>query len=118
MNDRKADSAVLDRLFAVIEARKAAADAEASYTARLLAEGRARVAQKMGEEAVETVIAGVAGGAGEVTRESADLLYHLLVLWAATGVAPADVWAELGRREGTSGHAEKAARGKGEGTDG
>jgi phosphoribosyl-ATP pyrophosphohydrolase len=117
MSDRDADSAVLDRLFAVIEARRAA-DAGTSYTAQLFAAGRAKIAQKLGEEAVETVIAGAAGDAAQTTRESADLLYHLLVLWAATGVAPADVWAELHRREGISGHAEKAARTRREGTDG
>ena len=117
MTDRDADSTVLDRLFAVIEARRAAPDPGTSYTASLLASGRAKIARKLGEEAVETVIAGAAGDARETTRESADLLYHLLVLWAATGIAPADVWAELARREGTSGHAEKAARTTGEPKD-
>jgi phosphoribosyl-ATP pyrophosphohydrolase len=118
MTDSNADGTVLDRLFAVIEARRAAPDPGTSYTASLFAGGRAKVAQKLGEEAVETVIAGAAGDAPQTARESADLLYHLLVLWAAVGIAPADVWAELGRREGTSGHAEKAARNTGEATDG
>jgi len=103
---------VLERLFQTIEGRKGS-DPASSYTAKLLAEGKARIAKKLGEEATETVIAAASGTAAEVARESADLLYHLLVLWAATGVAPADVWAELARREGTSGHAEKAARPKG-----
>ncbi len=100
----------LERLFAVIEDRKGG-DASQSYTARLLADGADRIAQKLGEEAVETVIAGVNRDRAAVITESADLLYHLLVLWAATGVAPDDVWAELARREGRSGLDEKAGRG-------
>ena len=102
---------VLERLFLVIEGRKGG-DPAASYTAKLLAEGKQKTAKKLGEEATETVIAATAGTPREVARESADLLYHLLVLWAATGVKPADVWTELARREGTSGLAEKAARKK------
>ena len=102
---------VLERLCAVIESRKGA-DAGASYTARLLAEGKSKIAKKLGEEATETVIAATAGTPAEVARESADLLYHLLVLWAAAGVKPDEVWSELARREGTSGLAEKAARKK------
>jgi phosphoribosyl-ATP pyrophosphohydrolase len=105
------DARVLERLFATIEGRKGA-DPASSYTAKLLAAGTAKIAKKLGEEATETVIAAAAGTPAEVARESADLLYHLLVLWAATGVAPAAVWAELARREGTSGLAEKAARKK------
>lgn len=102
---------ILERLFSVIESRKGA-DPASSYTAKLLAEGKGRIAKKLGEEATETVIAAAAGTPAEVARESADLLYHLLVLWASAGVDPADVWAELARREGTSGLAEKAARPK------
>ena len=112
MTNAAAGSGVLERLFAVIEDRRGG-DAASSYTAKLLAEGKAKVAKKLGEEATETVIAATAGTPAEVARESADLLYHLLVLWAATGVKPAEVWAELARREGTSGLAEKAARKKG-----
>ena len=104
-------SDVLERLYAVIESRKGG-DPAASYTAKLLAEGKPKIAKKLGEEATETVIAATAGTPAEVARESADLLYHLLVLWAAAGVKPADVWSELARREGTSGLAEKAARTK------
>jgi phosphoribosyl-ATP pyrophosphohydrolase len=111
MSDKPADSAVLQRLFDVIEARKGD-DPGQSYTARLFADGLPRIAQKLGEEAVETVIAGIQGDAAGTVRESADLFYHLLVLWARLGIAPADVWAELARREGTSGLAEKAARNK------
>ena len=106
-----ATAEILEQLFQTIESRKSG-DPNASYTAKLLAEGKARIAKKLGEEATETVIAAAAGTPGEVARESADLLYHLLVLWAAAGVAPADVWAELERRKGTSGLAEKAARKK------
>jgi len=81
-----------------------------SYTARLLARGRAKIAQKLGEEAVETVIEAVAGDKDKLAQESADLLYHLLVLWADCGVAPADVWADLARRQGKSGIEEKKER--------
>jgi phosphoribosyl-ATP pyrophosphohydrolase len=102
---------VLERLFSTIESRKGT-DPDASYTAKLLAEGKPKIAKKLGEEATETVIAATAGSPAEVARESADLLYHLLVLWAAAGVKPAEVWSELARREGTSGLAEKAARPK------
>lgn len=99
----------LDRLAAVIAAR-AGADAESSYTKSLLAAGPAKCAKKLGEEAVEAALAGVAGEAAELTAEAADVLYHLLVLLAARGVAPEQVAAELERRAGQSGHAEKAGR--------
>jgi phosphoribosyl-ATP pyrophosphohydrolase len=102
---------VLQRLALLIRARRAES-ASKSYTRELLDGGPERCAKKLGEEATETVIAATAGTPGEVARESADLIYHLLVLWAATGVKPADVWTELARREGTSGLAEKAARKK------
>ncbi len=105
----KAD--VLERLFSLIASRKGG-DPASSYTAKLLGEGKGKIAKKLGEEATETVIAAAAGTPAEIVRESADLLYHLLVLWAAAEVKPADVWAELARREGTSGLAEKAARPK------
>lgn len=104
-----ADAAILDRLYAVIASRKGA-DPEVSYTARLFAKGTAKLAQKLGEEAVETAIAAVQRNPAEVTQESADLLYHLLVVWADAGVTPADVWGELHRREGRSGVEEKKAR--------
>ena len=103
-------AAVLDRLFAVIEARKGA-DPGASYTAKLLAGGTTAITVKITEEAAETVAAALGEGPQALTRESADLLYHLCVLWADQGVRPQDVWAELARREGTSGLAEKASRG-------
>lgn len=103
------DPAVLDRLFATIEARKGA-DPASSYTAKLFSRGTGKIAQKVGEEAVETVIEAVRGDRDGVISESADLLYHLLVLWADRGVAPAEVFAKLAAREGTGGLAEKAAR--------
>jgi phosphoribosyl-ATP pyrophosphohydrolase len=100
---------VLERLWRVIEARRGA-DPESSYTARLFARGRAKIAQKLGEEAVEAVIEAVRGDANLQIGESADLLYHLFVLWADMGITPDDIAAELARREGTSGLAEKKAR--------
>ena len=111
MTRKNADSDVLQRLYAVIEARKDD-DPKTSYTAKLFADGMPKIAQKLGEEAVETVIAGVSGDTASTVNESADLLYHLLVLWAASGVTPDDVWAELKQREGISGIAEKASRPK------
>ncbi len=97
----KEDSGVLERLYDVIESRRGA-DPDSSRTARLFARGTAKIAQKVGEEAVETVIEGVRGDRRKLVTESADLLYHLLVLWADQGVRPAAVWAELRSREGGS----------------
>ena len=91
-------------------AERAQADAAHSYTRALLDKGVAHCAKKLGEEAVEALIEGVRGDKPKLTIESADMLYHLLTLWAATDVKPADVWNELARREGLSGIAEKAAR--------
>ncbi len=99
----------LARLWQVIDSRRGG-NPETSYTARLFSRGRAKIAQKLGEEAVEAVIEGVRGDASALIGESADLLYHLLVLWADMGLAPADIAAELARREGTSGIAEKKGR--------
>ena len=101
----------LDRLWQVIQSRRGA-DPQLSYTARLFSRGRAKIAQKLGEEAIEAVIEGVGNNSSALVSESADLLYHLLVLWAAAGISPADVAAELIRREGTSGISEKRARAK------
>lgn len=108
-------SDVLARLEAVIAARKAQADPSASHTAALLAKGPAKCAQKFGEEAVEAVIAAAVGDRAELIAESADSLYHLLVTLASRDVALAEVLAELERREGVSGVAEKAARGPAKG---
>lgn len=103
------DGRVLDRLYGVIASRRGG-DPGTSYTAKLFSQGAAKIAQKLGEEAVETVIEGVRGDAAAVVAESADLLYHLLVLWAATGVMPAQVWHALESRAGTSGIDEKKSR--------
>jgi phosphoribosyl-ATP pyrophosphohydrolase len=100
---------VLDRLYVVIDSRKGA-DPDTSYTARLFSRGRQQIAKKLGEEAVEALIEGIRGDRPKLVGESADMLYHLLTLWAATGVKPKAVWTELARREGLSGIAEKAAR--------
>jgi phosphoribosyl-ATP pyrophosphohydrolase len=100
---------ILQRLYDTIAARKTA-DPGSSYTAKLLHPGRAVIAKKMGEEAVETAIAAVASDSDAVVAESADLLYHLLVLWVDCGVEPEEVWKKLAAREGTSGLAEKASR--------
>lgn len=111
-NDRAgATPEVLARLYATIASRKGASPEE-SYTAKLFSRGTATIARKLGEEAVETVIAGIDETPEALASESADLLYHLLVMWADRGVDPEQVWAELARREGTSGIAEKASRGK------
>jgi phosphoribosyl-ATP pyrophosphohydrolase len=107
------DATVLDRLWQTVESRRAAGEVETSHSARLLARGTAKVAQKLGEEAVECVIEAVQGNRAETILESADLLYHLLVVWVDAGIRPEEVWAELRRREGISGIAEKAARPKG-----
>ena len=101
----------IDRLFAAIEARKNA-DPNLSYTAKLIAEGRVNCAKKLGEEAIETCIAAVGEDRDALTAESADLIYHLLVLWAASDLKPDDVYRALAAREGRSGLEEKAARQK------
>ncbi len=105
------DGTILDQLFATIASRKGA-DPASSYTAKLFTEGRGKIARKFGEEAVETTIAALSEGKERVASESGDLLYHLLVLWADCGVAPADVWAALAARQGKSGIDEKNSRPK------
>lgn len=99
----------LDRLAATIEARKGA-DPDSSWTAKLLSKGPEKCAEKFGEEAVEAIIEAVKNDREKLTAEAADVLYHLLVMLAARDVTLDDVLAELERREGTSGIAEKAAR--------
>ena len=103
------DGRTLDGLYAVIRSRRKA-DPMRSHTARMFLRGPAKIAQKFGEEAVEAVIEGARGDKKALVPESADVLYHLLVLWASLGVKPAQVWRELKRREVRSGIAEKAAR--------
>ena len=96
----------LDRLFAAVQDLKKG-DPARSRTARLIRAGRSKIAKKLGEEAVEVVIDAMHGDRDAVTKESADLLYNLVVLWVSTGVRPEDVWAEMKRREDMFGIAEK-----------
>ena len=105
-----ADTAdVLARLQEAIKARKGG-DPETSYVAKRFGQGRAKIAQKVGEEAVECAIAAVSSDREAVVAESADLLFHLMILWADAGIAPDDVLEELARREGVSGITEKESR--------
>jgi len=104
-----ARSDVLDRLAEVIASRRGA-EPSSSYVAALFAKGEDAILKKIGEEATETVMAAKDGDKLRLTAEVADLWFHCLVLLARHGLRPADVLAELARREGTSGHAEKAAR--------
>lgn len=104
-------SDVLIKLAETIERRKVVS-ADSSYTAKLLAQGREKCAKKFGEEAVELALASLGDDKKHVAAEAADVLYHMLVLLAASDVLLVDVMAELARREGTGGLAEKASRGK------
>lgn len=99
----------LEKLYATVVARKSASP-ESSYIAKLYSKGRKKIAQKVGEEAVETALAAVANDRAEMISESADLLLHLSVLWADAGITPDDVAQELIRREGVSGIDEKNSR--------
>ena len=100
---------VIDRLVAQIQLKRHG-DAETSYVAKLTARGRAKIVQKLGEEAVETVIAGMQGDRGDIVSEAADLMFHLCVLLVDAGLSMDDIRTELVRREGVSGLAEKAGR--------
>jgi phosphoribosyl-ATP pyrophosphohydrolase len=99
----------LDRLARTIEARKTA-DPDSSWTAKLLAKGPEKCAEKFGEEAIEAIIEATKGDRARLTAEAADVLYHLLVMLASRDITLADVQAELEAREGRSGLEEKAAR--------
>ena len=99
----------IDKLFAIIQSRKGA-DPNLSYTATLLAKGRLKCAKKLGEEAIETILAAAAQDKTALAKESADLLYHLLVLWADRDLKPVEVWQQLAEREGFSGLEEKKTR--------
>ena len=99
----------LDALAATIETRKSA-DPDSSWTAKLLSRGPEKCAEKFGEEAIEAIIEAIKGDRDRLTSEAADVLYHLLVMLAARDVPLSDVMAELDRRQGTSGIAEKSAR--------
>jgi len=105
-----ANHSPLHQLAATIEARKGA-DPDTSWTARLLAKGPEKCAEKFGEEAIEAVIEAVKGDRARLTSEAADVLFHLLVMCAARGVTLTDIEAELDRRAGQSGIVEKASRG-------
>jgi phosphoribosyl-ATP pyrophosphohydrolase len=96
----------VDRLYEAVLSMRSA-DPARSRTARLLQSGRGKMAKKLAEEAVEVVIDAMHGERDAVVKESADLLYHLVVLWVAADVHPADVWAEMARRERLLGIAEK-----------
>lgn len=106
-----AETTALDRLAALIHARRQST-ADTSYTRQLLDAGSEKCARKFGEEAIETVLAGVGPDAKALTLEAADTLYHLLVLLESRDIALADVYAELERRMGTSGLEEKKSRGR------
>lgn len=100
---------ILQDLYQTVLSRKGA-DPASSYTASLYAKGTAKIAQKVGEEAVETCIEALQGNKDKLAAESADLLYHLMVLWADQGLTPEDIFKILQAREGTSGIAEKNSR--------
>ena len=112
-NKKKADPVldgrILDHLFAVVDSRRDA-DPEESYTARLMQRGLPQVAKKVGEEAVEALIEGLMERKGKLAAESADLLYHLTVLWAMAGVTPEEVWEALAERQGKSGLDPEASK--------
>lgn len=107
----KSTRKIFDRLEQVIETRKGA-DPKSSYVAKLFGKGREHIAKKVGEEAVETALAANVGGKQELVSESADLMFHLLVLLADAGLSLDDVAKELAQREGISGIDEKASRKK------
>jgi phosphoribosyl-ATP pyrophosphohydrolase len=109
MNDLIIDSQILERLFQTIKGRYGE-NPDKSYTAKLFSEGRGEIARKVGEEATETIVAALVEGNEKVVMESADLLYHLLVLWADVGIEPSKVWTELASREAASGIDEKNSR--------
>ncbi len=105
----KPNAEIIDALYAVIESRRGA-DPDSSYTAQLLARGTGKIAEKVGEEAIESIVAALSEGPDALAAESADLIYHLCVLWADAGVRPEDVWTKLAARQGMSGLTEKANR--------
>lgn len=108
-HDDTITAAVLDKLHETVLSRRGT-DPSLSHSARLLSRGRKKIAQKFGEEAVECLIEAVAGSANELVSESADVLYHLIVLWVDAGISPEEIWRELQRREAMSGIVEKASR--------
>ncbi len=109
MNEESLNRRFIDELFAVIKSRKGA-DPEVSYTAQIFEGGVQMMARKIGEEATEVIVAALRETPAHVVTERADLLYHLMVLWAEQDITPEDVFEELESRAGTSGIEEKAAR--------
>ncbi|MDD9877682.1 MAG: phosphoribosyl-ATP diphosphatase [Magnetovibrio sp.] len=103
------DSRIIEELYDVIASRRGG-DPETSYTSKLFHRGTNQIAKKLGEEATEVVVASLGQSPADVVSESADLLYHLMVLWADQGIRPDAVWAELERRFGVSGIDEKKLR--------
>lgn len=103
------NSHIVQRLYADVLARRDL-DPEVSRTAKLFAAGRTKMVRKLGEEAFEVAIDAMRNSRPRVIAESADLLYHLVVLWAEMGITPADVWAEMARREKAYGIAEKVPK--------
>ena len=114
MSGQGIGASVLDRLFETVVSRRGQ-DPATSYTAKLYSRGTPKIAQKLGEEAVEAVIEAIRGDKQKLAEESADLLYHLMVLWADAGVKPETVYGILADREGISGIAEKKSRKQGSG---
>ena len=109
MNEKPKASQIIEELFAVIESRKGG-DPKVSHTAKLFEKGLGKIAKKTGEEAVEVIVAALHETPDRVVSESADLLYHLMVLWAEQGIKPEEVFAELESRVGVSGIEEKKSR--------
>jgi phosphoribosyl-ATP pyrophosphohydrolase len=109
MNEDHMSRRFLDELFETIKSRKGA-DPETSYTAQLFEGGVEHITRKFGEESVEVIVAALRETPDHVVAESADLIYHLMVLWAEQEISPEDVYDELASRAGTSGVEEKAAR--------
>ena len=109
MNEDHTSRRFLDELFRVIKSRKGA-DPETSYTAQIFEGGVEKMARKIGEESTEIIVAALRETPAHVVSESADLLYHLMILWAEQDITPEDVFDELASRAGTSGVEEKAAR--------
>ncbi len=100
---------IIDKLFTIIESRKGA-DPTESYVASLLDKGTSKIAEKIGEESTETIIEAIKGNKEKLAQESADLLFHLIILWSDAGLNPDDVFKVLENREGVSGHKEKLNR--------
>ena len=109
MNEKPKTSQIIEELFSVIESRKGG-DPKVSHTAKLFEKGLGKIAKKTGEEAVEVIVAALHETPDRVVSESADLLYHLMVLWAEQGIKPEEVFAELESRVGVSGIEEKKSR--------